>query len=92
MRKTGGLSIANRTNRTNKMARAQRLAGEIKIQPYKKPLNLDILDQNGFATSRSNRMSEDFFGSNRAYQPLSNRMSQSNINRLSQPVMNRISG
>ena len=40
------------TNRTNRMARSKRLAGQIKIEPTSKPLNLDILDQNGYQTTR----------------------------------------
>ena len=35
------------------MSRAQRLAGEIKIKPVQKPLNLDILDQKGYSTGRA---------------------------------------
>ena len=39
------------------MARAQRLAGKIKIDQFKdkKPLNLDILDDKGFNSTRNVR-------------------------------------
>lgn len=51
-------SIQTTNNRTNRMARAQRLAGKIKIDQFKdkKPLNLDILDSKGFNSTRGVRL------------------------------------